>query len=447
MTDAAATRPGVVDRGMVLLALACPLFLLHGRGIAEAVIDLIAAGFLWRSMANRDWEWLRRGWVRCALVWWAWLVVCSLPIGSLGMGGWPALLQAVAVLRLLLFVAALQHVVLAGPGPRRRLRWILAAACLYLLAQMLLQAVTGVNLFGVHRFADGTLTGPYDKPRAAAPLSRLLLPVMLVAAAWSLGRAAQIRSRGGRWALRGASLLPPLLGLAVMVLAGQRMPLLLFLLGLVVAGLLLPRLRLPLLVALAAAPALVAASAVVAPAGFHHLVTLFTRQISHFGRSPYGLIFNRALAIAVADPVTGLGFDGFRHGCPDPAFFRDWPPFGRPSGLGGGAAICTQHAHNHYLQALTDAGLIGLVLFSVTVVSWLAALGRGLFAAGDGPLRAWRVGLFAAAFIQEWPIASASAFTNLPLGGWFFLLLGAGLAEVATICRRPGAPPLDPAKG
>ncbi len=101
--------------------------------------------------------------------------------------------------------------------------------------------------------------------------------------------------------------------------------------------------------------------------------------------------------------------------------------------LGGGAAICVQHAHNHYLQALTDAGIVGLVLFCVMVASWLVALSRGLLRAapdgGDGLLRAWRVGLFAAVFIHEWPIASASAFTNMPLGGWFFLLLGAGLAE------------------
>ena len=30
--------------------------------------------------------------------------------------------------------------------------------------------------------------------------------------------------------------------------------------------------------------------------------------------------------------------------------------------------------------------------------------------------------------VQEWPIASASSFSVIPLGGWFFLLLGFGLA-------------------
>ncbi len=429
----AAVQRSVAERAMVLLTLACPVFLLHGRGLAEALIDLVAALFLWRSWVARDWGWRHLGWMRCALVWWGWLVVCSVPFGPLGIGGWSGFLQATAVLRLPLFVAALQHCVLIQPAPRRWLRWLLATACLYLLAQMLLQAVTGTNLFGVPRFPDGTLTGPYDKPRAAAPLSRLLLPVMLVAVAFLLQRAMRVGPGTRRWLLRIGSVLPPLLGVAVMVLAGQRMPLLLTLLGLLVAGLLLPRLRAPLLVVLVSAPVLVAASALLAPAGFHHLVTLFDRQITHFGHSSYGLIYTRALSIAAANPLTGLGFDGFRHGCPMPGYFRDWPPFGPPYGLGGGAAICVQHAHNHYLQALTDAGIVGLVLFCVVVASWLAALARGLMRPApdgdDGLLRAWRVGLFAAVFIHEWPIASSSAFTNMPLGGWFFLLLGAGLAE------------------
>jgi hypothetical protein len=37
--------------------------------------------------------------------------------------------------------------------------------------------------------------------------------------------------------------------------------------------------------------------------------------------------------------------------------------------------------------------------------------------------------LFAAILIQLWPFASTSAFTSMPMGGWFFLLLGWGLAE------------------
>ena len=425
-----------LDRLGAGAALLCPLFLLHGRGVAEALIDGVALAFLLRSALSADWRWTRTAWVPVSLFWWGWLVLCSVPFGPFGAGGWPGLVQAVAALRFPLFVAALQHRLLVPPGPRRLMRWLIVGACCYIAGQLLLQDLTGRNLFGDRRFGDGTLTGPYDKPRAAAPLSRLLLPTMLMASAWVTARAASARGAGRRWLLRVASLLPLLLGIAIVVLAGQRMPLLLTLLGLLVAGLLLRRLRSTLLAALLATPVLVAVSAVVSPHSFGHLVTLFSQQMRHFGQSAYGLIYTRALSIGLSNPLTGLGDDGFRHGCAQPAYFRDWPPWGPPSGSGGGAWICVQHPHNHYLQALTDAGLPGLLLFCALVAAWLVGLGTGLGRRDGTVPQAWRVGLFAAVFVHEWPIASASAFTNMPLGGWFFLLLGVGLAEADAV-RRP----------
>ena len=436
----------LLDRLSLVATMLCVVFLVHGRVLAEAMIDIVALGFLFRSGLSGEWGWTATMWVRVALIWWGWLTICSVPFGPFGAGGWHACMQAAATLRFLLFVAALQHRVLADRRARRLIGWLLAAACLYIAAQMLLQDLTGRNLFGNPRFHDGTLTGPYDKPRAAAPLSRLLLPTMLVASAWIAAGAwlgGRARSGAIRWLLAAAAVLPLLAGIAIMVLAGQRMPMLLTLLGLVVSGLLLRRLRGPLLAALVAAPLLVAVSAIVSPRSFSHLVVLFGRQMRDFPHSSYGLIYNRALAIGLANPLTGLGFDGFRNGCPDPAYFHDWPPWHAGTGNGGGAAICVQHAHNHALQALTDSGVVGLALFCAMVIVWLIALARALTARGQVPLlQAYRVGLFAAVFIHEWPIASSSAFTNMPLGGWFFLILGVGLAEAAP--PAPGRNTLGP---
>ena len=413
-----------LDRVALATTMLCPIFLVHGRGLAEATIDITAVAFLLRSWLAREWGWTAQPWVRVAALWWLWLVICSLPAWGLGQGGRGSFVQALATSRFLVFPAALQSWTLRTASRRRAMAWLLAASFAYIAAQLLLQAIVGVNLFGVARFHDGTLTGPYDKPRAAAPLSRLLFPTLLPAAAWLTRR----RGAGG-----AAGAIAVLLGgLAIMVLAGQRMPLLLSGLGLVVAGLLLRRLRAPLLACIAAVPVLVAVSALVSPRSFGHLVLLFERQMRHFGGSPYGLIYARGLAIVRAEPLTGRGFDGFRTGCADPRYFHGVPPLSPAGSDGGGAGFCVQHAHNHYLQAATDAGIPGLVLFCAMVLSWLVALGRGREAdavmQADTVMQAWRAGLFVAVLIQEWPIASASAFTNMPLGGWFFLLLGLGLS-------------------
>ena len=414
-----ASRPGVtaaLDRAAPVALLALPLFLLHGRGIADALVVAVAVLFLARSAAARDWAWLRRGWVAVAAAWWGWLVLCS------ALAGPASLAQALGVARFLLFVAALEHWALRDPWVRRWLLRLVQAAAAYIALQCLVQFAAGRNLFGYPRGADGELTGPYENPRAAPPLSRLLFPALLPPVARLLDR--------GWWRLAGAALTLGAVG--VIVLIGQRMPLLLTLLGLLATVLLLPRLRVVALSALVAVGLLLAAASVVSPPAFARLVIKFSAQMASFPDSHYGQIAARAVAIARAHPVLGRGFDGFRTGCADPAYFQGWD-----GGEGGGAGVCVQHTHNFYLQAAVEGGLPGLLLFSALALAWLRALGRGL---GRGlgqeadPLRA---GLFVAALLHLWPVASTSAFTSMPLSGWFFLLLGLGLAEAGAYMQRP----------
>ncbi|MBV9735065.1 MAG: O-antigen ligase family protein [Acidisphaera sp.] len=405
-----------LDRAALAATLALPLFLLHGRGIAEASIAVIDLCFVARSAMLRDWTWLRTPWLLVGLAWWAWLLLCSVPAGDLGQGGFPSFVQALLTVRFLLFVAALECSVLREARWRNWLWRMIAAAAAYIVANTLLQFAWGRNFYGFPRSGDGELTGPFEEARAGAPLSRLLFPALLPPLAVLLARPGL--------AARAAAAGLAVLGLAVMVLIGQRMPVLLTGLGVVVSALFLPRLRLLLLATAVAAGALLAASAVISPPTWYRLVTKFSFQMEHFQASPYGALLDRSLVIAEKNRWTGRGFDGFRTGCRLPAYFHGWTWPENPADDGGGAAICNEHPHNHYLQAVTDAGIPGLLLFSALVVAWLASLARGLWQRPD-PLR---VGLFVAALIQEWPIASASSVTSMPLSGWFFLSLGLGLA-------------------
>ena len=398
-----------VDRAGVALALALPVFLVHGRGIAEALVFALAGLFLAQSAVRWDWAWLRRAWVRVGLVWWGWLLLCS------ARQGWDAALQAAGVGRFLLMAAGLEHWALRDAPVRAWLARVLRCAALYMALQVLVQFATGRNLFGYPRSGDGELTGPYRNPRVGPPLARLLFPAVLPVLDRWMGR-------GSAWRAGAAALLPGAVG--VMVLVGQRMPLLLTGLGLVATGLLLPRLRRVVLGAGVAAAVLLAATPIVSPPTFWRLVVKFRNQVTDLPDSPYGQIAARAVAIAEAHPVLGAGFDGFRRDCPDPAYFGGWHG-GGPLDDGGGAAMCVQHPHNFYLQALVEGGVPGLLLFMALAVAWLLRLGRGLWQRPD-PLRA---GLFVAALVQLWPLASTTAFTSMPLAGFFFVLLGLGLAE------------------
>jgi hypothetical protein len=131
--------------------------------------------------------------------------------------------------------------------------------------------------------------------------------------------------------------------------------------------------------------------------------------------------------------------DGFRYGCPQPRYFR--PSFDGSDPDGGGDVICWHHPHNYYLEALNDGGFVGLALFCWLGFSWLAAMARALRRQPSPVL----VGLFAAAVIQLWPIASTTGFATMPVAGWSFLLLGWGMAEArwgssgAPVADRPTA--------
>jgi len=439
MSTTSATRPSAADsltRWLPVLdrtALACVLLLipllLHAHGIAEVSLGIADFCFLARSAITRDWAWTRTYWFRVGLLWWGWVVLCSLPIRPFDLGeyGGPSLAQAVANLRFLVLVAAMEHAVLRGAKARRWMFGLIVAATIYMTVQSLFQFVFGFNMYGQPKSGGIILTGPFAKPRVGPPLARVLLPVLIPPAAALLARR--------RWGatLGAAALLVG--GVVLMVLVNQRMPLVLTVFGLLIGGLLLRQMRMPVIAAAVCGGLLLAASPLIAPGVYHRLIGHTAHQMEYFPSSPYGELYTRALEIGLKNPISGLGADGFRYGCPNPRYFH--PTFDGLVPDGGGKQICANHPHNPYMEALVNGGFPGLALFCWLCLAWLAPLARGLWRDPD-PLR---VGLFATAVIQLWPLASTSGFTSMPMGGWFFLLLGWGMAEARWRPRPAEAPP------
>lgn len=405
-----------------LATLLLPLLLLHARAGAELSIGVIDAGFLLESALGSGWAWLRRPWFLAGLPWWIWLVVCS----AAGQGGTHALLEALAAGRFLVLIVALSDWVLRQPADQKRLHLVIVLAAAWIGVECWQQYLTGRNLFGEPRWGDGALTGPFAHPRAGPALLLLLFPAMLPAIAGLLERPG-LPSR-----LAGAAL--AVLGVATMLLIGQRMPALLMLLGLLVSALLVQRLRPTLVGALLAGAGLLAATPLVSPPTFRKLIVHFAEQMRHFSSSAYGLLYIRAAVMTAAHPLLGQGFEGFRRGCADPRYFRGLRWLGIRDLANGGIGGCNLHPHNFYLEAATEGGLPELACFVLMVVVWLGILGRGL---GSRPPPI-RVALFATALVALWPFASTSAFLSVPNAGWLFLMLGWGFAASGTGGTRTG---------
>ena len=402
----------VLDRTALIATLLTPLLLMHAHGFAEVSLALAAICFVLRSAATGDWAWAKTPWVALSLVWWGWMVLGSLPIPSLGLGEnqGHGLVQGLLAIRFPLFAAALAFGVLRDPAPRRWMFATIAISAAYVSVHLVFQFVFGVNLYGQPKAWDTLLTGPFGTARAAPLMARILPPVLIPFAARYLDR----------------RFLPYVIlmgGLAVVAIIGQRIPVVIMIGTLAVASLLIRRMRPVALAALVATALLIPSFALISPKTYQHMVVRTQTMAEGFAVGYYGEMYNRAFEIGHQNPWTGLGFDGFRLGCLEPRYFR--PSFDGTVANGGGADICWVHPHNFYFQALVDGGVPGLALFCAFGLACLIPLGRGLWRNPD-PMR---VGLFAVMLAQIFPVQSTPSFWSMPMGGWFFLLLGWAMAE------------------
>lgn len=405
-----------------------PIGLTLGPAVTEPCVAVLIAWLLTDSAMRRDWAWLRQPWLLFALAWWGWLVFCSLP-GIAAEGVFPHwTLQALLAVRLPLCAAAVAGLLAARPALARWLSAAVVLVALYVLGQLALQFLTGKNLFGHAMRDNGLLTGPFARPRAGPTLMHLFFPVLLPPVAWLIARGAFGRFMGAALLAAGFALLLPI---------GQRMPILLVGFGLVVTVLLLPALRRTAVIAVFVGSVVLAAGAILFPAAQHRLAVHFTAQMADFPNSHYGLIYTRAVAMAAQHPWHGRGFAGFRTGCEEARYFV--PALDSQPRDAGGAGICVTHAHNLYLEALTDSGWPGLALFGMFACAVLWALWpRRDPDTGRNPLL---TGLFITALLHLWPVSASNAFTNPYMGAWFVLLLGWGLFRHQSTTPLAGTPP------
>ncbi len=411
-------KPEILLRRAALLAtLLLPFFLFYGRAVADVLVCVTDLLFLARSFLAADWAWLRRPWVPVAGLIWLWQLVASIHAGPMS-----NIVEALVMLRLPVYVAALESWVLTSEASRAALWRVIAGLAVWEASQAWEQYLTGHNLTGSARWPDGSLTGPFYKPRAGEIFLFVALPGLLPVVLRCI-------ARRERWAWpAGLALL--LLTLTTMILIGQRMPNLLFLFGLVITGLLVKKFRAPLLIAIAVGAAAVAALPVISPPTFFKLVTHFVSQMSHFAASPYGQLYTRASVMIAAHPLLGLGFNGFRDFCGTPAYFHGWPGLGIPNATNGGPAGCNLHPHNYYMQLGTMAGVPGLLLFITLAVMWLRKMASALAPSRD-PVQAM---LFVTCCVIFWPLASTSGMFTFDTAGWVFMFTGWGLA--ASAARR-----------
>ncbi len=396
-----------------------PAFFFYGRAIADALLSLTAILFLVHSAINRDWRWTEKLWVRLSFLLWLLILLSSVVSGKTHSS-----LEALVLVRLFIFAAALESWVLVSAESRSWLGISVAIAAIWLVVECWQQYLFGHNSLGDARWPDGSLTGPFFKPRAG--------PQFLLVFFTGLMPLVVTRIQRPDWLARIAGAAALIFLVLTMILIGQRMPNLLMVFGLCLSALLVKRLRVPFALAMAMGIIALIALPVLSPPTYAKLIIKFTSQMSHFPRSPYGQLYTRAAVMVVAHPWLGLGFDGFRDFCTNPAYFHGFPALGIPNADNGGLRGCNIHPHNYYLQIATSAGVPGLLVFLAMVGLWLNRMIRLVWSAPD-PRQAM---LTVACCVILWPVASTSSLFTLSTAGWVFMTIGWSLAASAPCADR-----------
>jgi len=407
-------------------ALLVPLGLLHAFVLAEICIAITDVLFVAEMARTKNTAWAKQPWFIAAMFWWAWTLFCSSPV-FVTAGFTLSFLQALVIIRFILFTAALQSWLLTTPNARRAAWLVLALSCLWIGMESWQQYITGRNIFGNPRWGDGSLTGPFWKPRAGQLYAHLLFTALLPPVLICFARPGRL------W--RGFGVALAVLGVVTSVLIGQRMGTLLTGMGLAVTALFIPQLRRAALLAAIVAAVVLVATPYISPPTYGKLVGETSHNLHHFWLSPYGELFTRATVMGLQSPWHGWGYNGFRAFCPEPQFNGGLPALGiAPTSLA--LAACNLHPQNYYIQAFSDAGFPGLALFVIMNLIWLQNLAAGLWGRTKNPVR---VGLFIGVLTYSWPLASTDEFPILYMLGWFFFLLGLGLAH-AHISANPTIP-------
>ncbi len=397
----------------LIAALLVPVGLLHAFLLAEIGIGVADILFVIEMFRTGNFGVWRIPWFVVAVVWWVWLLVCSIPAPvGWGSAGWfAAFPQALVIIRFLVFALALQVWIFAAPSARKMAFVLLGLSCVWIGMEAWQQLLTGRNIFGDPRWGDGALTGPFWKPRAGDLYGHLLFVALPAVAMWLFGR------RRVAFTVLGEGLV--VAGVVTSVLIGQRMGVVFAILGGAAATVLLPRMRRPVILAVAAGAVVLLATPVISPPTHAKMVGETGRNLGHFAQSPYGELFTRAAVMGLQSPWHGYGYNGFRYFCTAPRFDGGIPALGLAP-TQRALAACNLHPHNFYLQAFEESGVPGLALFCLMNIVWLMALFARRNAVG--------IGLFIGVLTYAWPLASTDDFPTLYEPGWLFFILGLGLA-------------------
>ncbi len=334
------------------LLLLLPWLMIITRAGTEIATDIIGILFLWRSVARRDWRWLRAPIMMLAVIAWVWLMVGVSPFA---LNPEKSFLLALPWIRYMLLFAAMRYWLMTTPASVRVVAGMLVALVAFCTIDTLWQYATGVSLTGNPISDSGRLTGPFVGTKIGIFMAKFLLPTLAIISVVLTVRAPYAFI---------AVALGTVLAIAAILLTGERTAFGMTVAALVMGGVLVIRREKRVLPYALGMFALMCACVVLlflTQDWVHLTLERTVATLEHFEQSPYGQVFAAALHTGRDHWLTGVGMQGFR------IAYESMVAAQGPEAMGEHF----MHTHNTYLEWFAEAGLVGLLLMISIVVCLL----------------------------------------------------------------------------
>ncbi|EGL54418.1 O-Antigen Polymerase [Methylophaga aminisulfidivorans MP] len=392
-----------------------PALLLFSRAIADVTVVLVAIAFLIFSFKKCDWDWVKQPWFLAFLLFNAYLLVVNLPLSS---DSSESLKYVLTFIRWPLFAVALSYWVFNDAKKRQCFLISLLLTMLFIIADTLWQYFFDVDWFGIERFSDTRLTGPFRSPIPGTMLLRLWFIALFAAFFIPLFKSSVLRQLTFLMVAMGS-------GFVFTFLTGERMALILFSSGcaIVFIAMLLEykQYKQSLLFMLAILGITLMITLFLSPEMFERSIVSIGSKLSTFAESDYGSVFKAAWQVWQDNWWLGSGLHTYQTVCEQQQLLID-------SGL-----MCT-HPHNLYLQLGAETGVVGLCLFLFMLYLLYKKVLGALLGQRDWIKAALSFSVLTVSF---WPLTGGISV----LSNWVAALVWLGIAWVLAISSVDSSEP------
>jgi len=404
-----------------------PALFLAGGVVPEIAMDVIGGLFLVHCSIEKDWQWCRQRWVQCLGMLWVYMCLRSLLAPDIS----ASFSHSIVFARYFIFAAALGYWTFSVPENRQRFMQVLTVTLAFMIVDGFFEFRVGYDIVGgilesatgrkfpdyeifINTVGQLRLGGPFRKPILGIMITWLSFPVFLKYLMLDKSGAGQEEGNQRwrayrRWVIAGLTVV---LSMGAVSLSGERLALLLMLLGWGIAVLLLPACRGKVIALFIAGVLTVGITIVANPLVMARQGASTVKAISDWHESPYGRLLVTDWSMVQLNPVFGIGSYEFRLVCPSL-----YPGMSEAKLK----ETCYIHPHNVYLEWLIENGVIGLGLFVFFIALVFVQCIKSWKQEKQNPLF---IGFLIAFALRVWPIASTTGLSSRWGAPPFWLVLG-----------------------